>query len=308
MTAQGYDIVGDIHGHADALRRLLDKLGYKKTDGVFRHPERTMIFVGDFIDRGPEQREVLDIARRMCELGSAKAVLGNHEFNAIGWATRDKQGEFLRSHSAKNAHQHLEFLNQLESRSIDHRNAISWFRTLPVWLELPGFRVVHACWHASSLDGIAANCDEKNCLTDEGIYQSYHRGSKAHDAIEILLKGPEQRLPVGVQFTDKDGTNREEVRLRWWDQSATTFRKAALEMNGRESELPDSDLPRDFRYYDETPVFFGHYWLKGTPIVTAPNAACLDFSIAREGYLTAYRWSGERELVATSLMSVPASD
>jgi hypothetical protein len=47
-----------------------------------------MIFVGDFIDRGPQQREVLRIARAMCEAGSASAVLGNHEFNAIGWATQ----------------------------------------------------------------------------------------------------------------------------------------------------------------------------------------------------------------------------
>ena len=85
LINQAYDIVGDIHGHADALCRLLDKLDYAEIEGVFRHLERKMIFVGDFIDRGPEQREVLRIARSMCEAGSASAVLGNHEFNAIGW-------------------------------------------------------------------------------------------------------------------------------------------------------------------------------------------------------------------------------
>jgi hypothetical protein len=53
-------------------------------------------------------------------------------------------------------------------------------------------------------------------------------------------------------------------------------------------------------------VFFGHYWLNGSPGITASNAACLDFSVAKEGYLTAYRWSGERELTADSLISVPA--
>jgi flagellar basal body rod protein FlgF len=37
------------------------------------------------------------------------------------------------------------------------------------------------------------------------------------------------------------------------------------------------------------------------------NAACLDFSIANEGYLTAYRWSGERDLTKNSLVSVPAN-
>ena len=92
MTIQGYDLVGDIHGHADALHRLLKKLEYEVVDGVFRHPERQMIFVGDFIDRGPQQREVLRIARSMCEAGTARAVMGNHEFNAIGWVTQNKDG------------------------------------------------------------------------------------------------------------------------------------------------------------------------------------------------------------------------
>ena len=101
MTIQGYDLVGDILGHADALHRLLRELNYAEIEGVFQHPEKQMIFVGDFIDRGPRQREVLRIARSMCEAGVASAVMGNHEFNAIGWATQNKDGGFLRSHSKK---------------------------------------------------------------------------------------------------------------------------------------------------------------------------------------------------------------
>jgi hypothetical protein len=303
---QGYDIVGDIHGHADPLRRLLDKLGYVEIEGIFRHPVRTMIFVGDFVDRGPEQREVLKVARSMCEAESAVAVLGNHEFNAIGWAARHEDGRFLRDHSAKNAHQHAEFLRQLEANSSEHQDAVGWFRTLPVWLELPGLRVVHACWHEPSRAALLPFLDEQGRLTDAGTHESYHFGSDAHAAIEILLKGPEQRLPEGIHFFDKDGHKREEVRLRWWDQAATTFRKAALGLDGREYELPDSELPRDFRYRDSTPVFFGHYWLNGSPTITAPNAACLDFSVAKEGYLTAYRWSGESKLSLENLVSVPA--
>jgi hypothetical protein len=148
--------------------------------------------------------------------------------------------------------------------------------------------------------------DEQGCFTEAGFRESYRRGTNAHVAVEILLKGPEQRLPEGIHFFDKDGHKREEVRLRWWDQGATTFRKAALGLEGRESELPDSILPRDFRYRERTPVFFGHYWLNGSPGITAPNAACLDFSVAKMGYLTAYRWSGEVELSPHSLVSVAA--
>lgn len=35
-----YDLFGDIHGHADALRALLQSLGYAPRQGIFRHPDR----------------------------------------------------------------------------------------------------------------------------------------------------------------------------------------------------------------------------------------------------------------------------
>jgi hypothetical protein len=206
----------------------------------------------------------------------------------------------------KNRHQHAEFLHQLKADSSDHAATIRWFRSLPVWLELPGLPAIHACWHEPSRAALLPYLDARGCFTDHGIRESYRHGTAAHAAAEILLKGPEQRLPEGVQFHDKDGHQRSEVRLRWWDQDATTFRKAALGLDGREDELPDSKLPRDFRYLESTPVFFGHYWLQGTPIITAPNAACLDFSVAKKGYLTAYRWSGESQLSEQNLLSVAA--
>lgn len=306
MTVQGYDLVGDIHGHADALHRLLRDLDYAEVEGVFRHSERQIIFVGDFIDRGPRQREVLRIARSMCEAGAARAVMGNHEFNAIGWVAQDEGGEFLRSHSAKNASQHAKFLSQIGENSPAHKDAISWFRTLPIWLDLAGLRVVHACWHDASREALGPFLDDAGRFTEEGVLEGYKHGSAAHAAVEILLKGPEAHLPAGLHFSDKDGHRREEVRLRWWDQDATTFRKAALGMEGWEDEIPDSKLPSDYRYHEGKPVFFGHYWLKDRPEITAPNATCLDFSVSQGGRLTAYRWSGERELTKTSLVSVPA--
>ena len=50
-----YDIIGDIHGHCGKLDALLDLLGYRQPAGVWQHPKRQGVFVGDFIDRGPEQ-------------------------------------------------------------------------------------------------------------------------------------------------------------------------------------------------------------------------------------------------------------
>jgi diadenosine tetraphosphatase ApaH/serine/threonine PP2A family protein phosphatase len=306
MTDHGYDVIGDIHGHADALCRLLIKLGYAELQGVFRHDSRKVIFVGDFVDRGPEQIEVLRIARKMCEAGTASAVLGNHEFNAIGWATSDGSGGHLRKHSKKNDGQHAEFLSQLGEGSLHHDNAINWFRQLPVWLDLPGFRVVHACWHDRSRVALRPYLDAGNRLTDEGIREAHHRGSEAYKAVEILLKGPEQRLPVGKSFVDQSGNKREEVRLRWWDPDATTFRKAAIGVDDQLEELPNDKITTDFQYLDSTPVLFGHYWILGEPTIINSRAACLDFSVARSGYLTAYRWSAEPELSSKNLVYVPA--
>jgi hypothetical protein len=77
--AKGYDIIGDIHGYADKLEALLKRLDYQEVGGVWGHPQRTAIFVGDFIDRGPQQRRTVAIAQCMVERGSALAVMGNHD-------------------------------------------------------------------------------------------------------------------------------------------------------------------------------------------------------------------------------------
>lgn len=73
-----YDIIGDIHGHADKLEELLNSLGYTISDGVYKHPNnRQVVFLGDYIDRGPKIRETLHIVKSMCDAGNAFAIMGN---------------------------------------------------------------------------------------------------------------------------------------------------------------------------------------------------------------------------------------
>ncbi len=97
-----YDLIGDIHGHSEPLVELLEKLGYRLSDGVYRQPDRRVIFLGDFIDRGPNQRDVIKIVRPMIEEGAALSVMGNHEFNAIAYFTEDPDdpGQYLRQHTS----------------------------------------------------------------------------------------------------------------------------------------------------------------------------------------------------------------
>ena len=100
-----YDLIGDIHGHAAALQRLLKSLGYSRQKGIYRHPERQAIFLGDFIDRGPKIRETLEIVRPMIDSEAALAVMGNHELNALAFHTPhpEKPGSHLRPHNEKNS-------------------------------------------------------------------------------------------------------------------------------------------------------------------------------------------------------------
>jgi len=147
---QNYDIIGDIHGHADALGALLTKLGYGVVKGVYQHEKNKVIFFGDFIDRGPQQREVIEIVKPMVEQGHALSVMGNHEFNAICYATSEKGGRVLREHSEKNTAQHQAFLDAYPV-AVERSTIIDWFKTLPVHIETSGIRVIHASWNEKAL-------------------------------------------------------------------------------------------------------------------------------------------------------------
>jgi hypothetical protein len=243
----------------------------------------------------------------MCEAGTALAVMGNHEFNALGWAEPDGTGGFLRPHTPNNKEQHQEFLRQIGEGSAAHRQALEWFRTLPVWLDLPGLRVVHACWHSRAQQALDPYLDPSQRFTSDGLRAAGRKGSEAYSAAEILLKGPEAFLPDGRSFKDKQGHIRHEARLRWWDPSATTLRKAALGMDGDEESLPDLPVTTEYHYTEQVPVFFGHYWLKGVPTLSSDHAICLDFSVAKEGFLMAYRWSGESRLSQHNIVYVNAN-
>ena len=304
-----YDIIGDVHGSADKLVGLLDVLGYDIVDGTYRHSDRTAVFVGDLMDRGPAQVEVVRIVRAMHESGSALVVLGNHEFNAISYATPDPAapGDFARTHEgrhgAHNTHLHRTYLDQVVEGSELHRSHVEWFRTLPLYLDLGDIRIAHACWHPASLAVLDKWTAPGAPLSDAFILEANTRDSEAFEAIEVVLKGPELRLPPTLTWRDPEGTVRHAARLRWWDDAATTLAEVAMIPRGstRPDRSPHPGLPDGpsdevdaFRYRDPVPVFFGHYWFTGTPTPAAAHAVCVDYSAVRDGYpLVAYRWDGE---------------
>lgn len=307
-----YDLIGDIHGHADALERLLAKLGYRETRGAWRHPSRRVIFLGDFIDRGPRQVDTVRIARAMVDADAALAVMGNHEYNAVGWTLPNPRapGGYLRPHNPVNRSQHQGFLDAVGAGSPLHRELVAWFRTLPVYLERDGLRVVHACWHPASLQSLCENWldEERRIRDDEAWVALGQKHTPPYEAIETVLKGLEIPLPSGYGFTDLDGNPRHRIRTRWWATHAPTYRDLAMVSPKVIESIPHTPVPEHVLpgyHGDEPPLFLGHYWLTGVPAPLAPNIACLDYSIAAKsgstggpGKLVAYRWDGEPVLSA----------
>src|SRR5690554_2539709 len=114
------DFIGDIHGHYDSLVKLLEKLGYSSTGQSFHHDNRLAFFVGDFIDRGPKIYETLSLVRHMISSGAAMAVMGNHEYNAIGFNLEDEKGGYKRPHLIKNFLQHEKTLAAFKNKQSEY--------------------------------------------------------------------------------------------------------------------------------------------------------------------------------------------
>ena len=296
----GYDIIGDIHGEYLSLVKLLEQLDYQPIDGIWQHQSRKVIFLGDFIDRGLQQRKVLDLVMPMVDQGHAKAVMGNHEFNALAFHTRSEDGAtWLRPRTNKNIRQHLAFLCEYLEREEEMQQVLGFFKKLPLWLDIEGLRVVHACWSEKIIRRLEAKLAGAR-LTEELLRQASTAETPEYNDLETLLKGRELPLPGGIKFLDKDGTSRDAIRVRWWDKRVTTYRQAYLGPEESRSEIPEVSTEGEHLLEygeDEVPVFLGHYWMTGEPAPLAHNIACLDYSVAKPGgKLVAYRWSGERRL------------
>jgi protein phosphatase len=82
-----FDIIGDVHGCFDELQALLGELGYAVSPprsgetayGVVAPPGRTLVFLGDLVDRGPRIPDVLRLVMDMVAGGTALCLLGNHD-------------------------------------------------------------------------------------------------------------------------------------------------------------------------------------------------------------------------------------
>lgn len=109
--------IGDIHGRFDLLMQLTNKLKFTLDD--------TIIFLGDYIDRGSESKEVINFVMYLQNKFRVIALKGNHEDLALKAMENNGQsknadiwiynggGATIKSYDGEITKEHLDWMNQL---------------------------------------------------------------------------------------------------------------------------------------------------------------------------------------------------
>ena len=269
----GYDIIGDIHGYASLLERLLGQLGYKNKEDSFFHPNgRKIIFLGDLINRGPDSVRVLKIVQKMVLRKQAYCVLGNHEFRLLQ--------KFVSNPAL------------IESKFLSF---IPWIQTLPFFLEFPEFRVVHATWHFSSIKKLK----NQNAQNEDFIKSTMDPDSEFRKAIQIILQGIRVPIPTEISYKDRFGIKRQSARIRWWEKKRTILKGSNIFPKCKElirTEFANTgEIDSETYSKNEKIVLFGHYCLPETEPKVINNLVCLDGCVTCDQILWGYQfYSGEK--------------
>jgi len=218
------DVIADCHGEIDALKNLLAHLGYRM-DGI--HPEgRRLVFLGDLTDRGPDSPSVVGLVQRLVEAEVAQCVLGNHELNILLGEEKYDNAWF----HGREFHHEGKLIPQALIQDDKTRKSIQdFFRRLPLVLERPDLRVVHACWKAEMVDLARQETDVldlyrrcvrliENDASTTGL-DEIDRGLalQNQNAVKVLTSGMERRVAVPFEAS---GKIRHEERVPWWGDYA----------------------------------------------------------------------------------------
>lgn len=302
--SQGYDLIGDIHGCGKTLVTLLKQMGYSQRQGIYQHPKRKVVFLGDIVDRGPNIRMACHVVRDMVDAGHAHIVMGNHEYNVLMYCTESPSGmqqPYLRPHTQRNTFIVQQTLEQFANHASEFREFLNWFADLPLFLDFDHFRVIHACWDQRMIDEYVRRYGG-NRLRRQDLVESVKVGGFLHDFLDRSLRGTALKLPDNRFMLSKDGLRREFFRTKFWAQQPQHYGDVVFQPDPLPDDIEHALLSPEekeqllFYGRDEKPLFIGHYWMSGLPEPIVPNIACLDYSAVKYGRLAAYRMDQERVL------------
>ena len=125
--------VGDIHGCYNTFECLIeDKIELKLHDQLF--------LLGDYIDRGPRNREVLDYIIELQKDGfQVYPLMGNHEYFVL------RDIEFCnKSKSTNRIREYIQSKDLLNLEHVVENRYLNFIQNLPYYYELDNFILVHA--------------------------------------------------------------------------------------------------------------------------------------------------------------------
>jgi len=303
-----YDIIGDVHGHATLLKKLLKTLGYVKSIHGYNHPDRKAVFVGDFLNRGPEIRQTISLIRSMVDSGAAYAVLGNHEINNILYYLKDEKHIPLLKKRGKRYFSVTETIQEFAAYPDEWKEYRRWMRRLPLFLELDGIRVAHAYWSNHKIELIRAMVPPGKISRSVFRNLILEPASPLTQAILQTTRGVHLVLPKDLRVFDNRGRAHRFFRIKWWELPAgQTFGAFSYESK---FDLPAYTIPPEvypeYELYspDDPPMFFGHYCRGEGPQIVGDNLCCVDSCVTVSRSLAAYRWNGERILNPDNILVV----
>jgi|GEM_PF-1276749 len=250
--------IGDIHGQYEKLLKLLEHLSFDLDDLESNIGNTQLVFMGNLIDSAPgfegDQLSLLQLVESLVAQNKAYCLLGNHEFNAIGWATELRPGEWARTHSVHHFKQHQSFLEMLGGDSEQYLYWINWFKKRPFFIDFDSVSAIHACWDEQILNAIEPYLNEDNSLKEEYWVNAFDPNHELYTLCTTLLQGPEYPLSKGEAFLDSTGSIGSQKRSEWW---------WAYEQQE-----------------NVKPIVIGHYSLTGLPEAKSKNVICVDYNAA----------------------------
>jgi hypothetical protein len=263
------DIVGDIHGEYEALLALLQHLGYRP-DG--QHPQgRTLVFVGDLCDRGPDSPAVIEHVQQLMASGRACAIIGNHEINLLREEAKDGSGWAFARRVERDTPKYAPFTS---ANTEQLRRYQAFAAQLPVALERSDLRIVHAAWQTTAIDAVrhlpicslVAHYDtweaQANALAASGDLADRMRAERAAWGGDLEL---EKYMPPLLHAHAENDANQQMLNpLKVLTSGVEQAADAPFYAGGKWRFV--KRVPWWDHYQDATPVVVGHYWRRRHPI------------------------------------------
>jgi serine/threonine protein phosphatase 1 len=178
--------IGDIHGCLSHLERLMEKI-----DPFLNRQEDTLIFLGDYIDRGPDPKGVVDfILQTMKEVHHVVCLKGNHEDMLLDWVLNGRNYELFLYNGGdstiKSYSQDGDFFLPPEH--------LDFFTSLRLYYETDSYIFVHAGLKAG-LPLTEQNPHDLVWIREDFMYSPHNVGKLVifgHTPLRTVLRAPDK--------------------------------------------------------------------------------------------------------------------